>query len=127
MSRRRHTPEQIIRNLTGAVLRLRPKKEPRFVEKMASTLGPRARGVDLARETRSYYEMLIEGPLARVRGLHRGGWRPEISIDGLEHLKAGQAAGAGTIFWRTPFGTTLTVKAGLWAQGISLIHLSQEF
>jgi lauroyl/myristoyl acyltransferase len=116
----------IIRTLTATSLRLRPEKEPRFVEMMASILGEGAQSLDLTKEARSYYEMLFEGPLTRVRALHREGWRPEIEVEGMENLEAGQEAGAGTILWRMPFGSTVTVKAGLWKQGVSLVHLSHE-
>lgn len=116
----------LVRHLTATGLRLRPAKEPRFVEKMEAALGERAQSVDIAKEARSYYEMVLEGPLARIRGLRRGGWRPEIEVEGMEHVQAGQEAGAGTILWRIPFGTSITVKAGLWREGVSLVHLSSE-
>lgn len=116
----------IIGHLTALVLRLRPEKEPRFAQKMLETLGPRGGGRDLSKEARNCYEMNLEGPWARARGLRKGGWRPEISVEGIERLREGQAAGAGTILWRMPFGSTLTEKNGLWQQGIPLVHLSDQ-
>jgi len=114
----------IIDHLTAIALRLRPGKAERLASRMAETLGPRAEGRELTEEARTHYQMTLEGPWARVRNLHKHGWRPEISVDGLERIREGRAAGAGTILWRMGFGSSLIVKAGLWRAGIPLLHLS---
>jgi hypothetical protein len=114
----------IIDKLTGLAVRLRPGKLEGFAEKMSRTLGPRGEVPDLMEEARSHFQMTLEGPWARVRSLHKGGWKPQTTVDGLERIREGLAEGAGTILWRMSFGSTLAVKAGLWKAGIPLLHLS---
>lgn len=93
---------------------------------MSGTLGSRVQGLDLPREVERHYQMVLEEPWARVRNLRENGWKPEIAVEGMDWLDAGQAAGAGTVLWRMPFGSTLTIKAGLWQQGVPLVHLSDR-
>jgi lauroyl/myristoyl acyltransferase len=116
----------LIDRLTGLAFRLRPGKVSAFAERMSQSLGPRAEGRDLTSEARNHYQAIAEGSWARIQNLRKDGWKPEISVEGMEWIEAGQAAGAGTVLWRMPFGTTMTVKVGLWRQGVPLVHLSME-
>ena len=116
-----------INALAWLLFRLRPGKVSAFSERMARTLGERPGERDLSKEAKNHYQMVLEGSWARVRNLHERGWKPKTSVEGLDWLEAGRAAGAGTILWRMPFGSTLTVKAGLYGRGVPIVHLSQRY
>lgn len=116
----------IIDHLTSVALRLRPGKVERLASRMSMTLGARGAGRDFTESCPAQYQMLLEEAWARARSLHRRGWQPHTSVEGLERLRAAQAAGAGTILWRMSFGSTLVAIIGLWKAGVPLVHLSNE-
>ncbi|MCJ7629737.1 MAG: hypothetical protein MUO50_15285 [Longimicrobiales bacterium] len=116
----------LIEHLTDLALRLGPGKVDRLAERMARSLGARGVGRDFSDDARSQYEMILEGAWGRVRSLHKRGWAPQVSIDGLERIRQGQAAGHGTILWRMSLGSTLIVKRALFEADIGLVHLSME-
>jgi lauroyl/myristoyl acyltransferase len=72
------------------------------------------------------YQVVFEDAWARIRSVHKRGWKPSTSVEGLERIEAARAAGAGTILWRMSFGSSLNVKIGLWRAGIPIVHLSHE-
>jgi lauroyl/myristoyl acyltransferase len=116
----------IIDGLTGLILRLRPNKEPLLAQRMAESVGRVEEAIDLRAEARHRYQHYLEAPWARVRALHRNGWKPDIEVEGLEHIRASQEVGKGTILWRVSMGTSLTAKKALSDAGIELIHLSAD-
>ncbi len=113
-----------IQNLISLALKLRPEKATQFAARMSEPLGPEAEGRDLTPEARHRYEMVLENTWGRVRSLHRDGWRPEVTLEGLERIEAGLAGGHGTVLWRTSMGNSLIAKKALWAAGVPLVHLS---
>jgi lauroyl/myristoyl acyltransferase len=55
-----------------------------------------------------------------------GGWSPEITITGTEHLHAALAAGRGAVLWVAPFVfAPLVAKRGLHQAGFAVHHLSR--
>jgi lauroyl/myristoyl acyltransferase len=116
----------IIDQFTELALRLRPGKVERLASRMSNTLGPRSRDRDLTEAALAQYQMMLEDAWARARNLHARGWEPTITVEGLERIRAAQAAGAGTILWRMSFGSSLVAIIGLWRAGVPLVHLSSE-
>ena len=61
-----------------------------------------------------------------LRCHHPRGWRPDIRLEGREHLDRALGAGRGAIVWRAPFVfATLVTKMALHAAGYGLVHLSR--
>ena len=73
---------------------------------------------------RDNMRMYVEEDLGRIRGLHRGGWRPEIELVGIDELESALALGNGAVLWRMSFASSPIVKVALWDAGFPLVHLS---
>lgn len=57
---------------------------------------------------------------------HTWRWRPDIRLEGREHLAAALAAGNGAILWVTGFESSdLVVKIALRRAGFAVVHLSR--
>jgi lauroyl/myristoyl acyltransferase len=97
-----------------------------MASRMSNTLASRLGSRDLTEAARAQYQMILEGAWARTRNLHARGWEPTTTVVGLERIRDAQAAGRGTILWRMSFGSSLTVKIGLWRAAVPLVHLSME-
>jgi lauroyl/myristoyl acyltransferase len=89
-----------------------------------------ARGTELGAPV----EAVVRGHARNVRLLqaqylrcHRPrGWRPDVRLEGREHLDRALAAGHGAIVWVVPFVFALLVtKMALHAAGYGLVHLSR--
>jgi len=117
----------LVDRLASLLFQLRPGKTQAFARRMSMSFGDRTPERDLLDEAQGHYKLLLEGPLARLRSLRRNGWKPDITVEGMEHLEAGRAAGAGTVLWRMPFGSSLATKTGLYQEGVSITHLSEEY
>lgn len=78
-------------------------------------------------EAFAHHRMRIEGELARMRELHRRGWRVDLSISGLDHLERGLEAGNGVILWRLHFCSSHIPLRALAEAGYRVVHLSQPF
>lgn len=116
----------LVQRLTNLALLVRPGAVDGIAEKMSRSLGEQAGHQDLSWEARNILEMDFESTWGRVRGLHRRGWNPTLSLDGLERIHESQAAGCGTVLWRMSLGSSLLVKKALWEQGVEIIHLSMD-
>ncbi len=103
---------------------------------MAATFARRdAVGEDLARAgpapddweslAREFYRMSVESAWGRVRAVYRGGWKPEIRLEGLERLEEALARGRGVILWRLRFCSSLVTKMALARAGVPVVHLSR--
>lgn len=114
----------VIDGLVSLILKLRPQKEPALAKKIATALGRPEEAKELEREARHLYEHVLEGPWARVRSLHRNGWKPHLELEGVERIRTSQEAGKGTILWRMSTGSSLIHKRAIWEAGIDLVHLS---
>lgn len=67
----------------------------------------------------------VESNLPFLRAYRPGGWRPQISIDGLDHLADALAAGKGAVLWVDYFAfASLVAKVALHDAGHPLHHLS---
>jgi lipid A biosynthesis acyltransferase len=129
---------RMIQATTNVYLRLRSGKENQLAARMAATLeagSPSGTGVvdreardsvSISERTRRAYSMAIENKWSRARGLRRRGWRPTVTITGMEHLEASRARGNGSILWRMSFCSTPVVKIAMWDAGVRLVHLSKE-
>jgi len=61
-----------------------------------------------------------------LRCYHPRGWRPDIRLEGREHLDRALGAGRGAIVWVAPFVfAPLVTKMALHAAGYRLVHLSR--
>jgi lauroyl/myristoyl acyltransferase len=79
-------------------------------------------------------EAIVRGHARNVRLLqaqylrchHPRGWRPDVRLEGREHLDRALGAGRGAIVWVAPFVfTPLVTKMVLHAAGYGLVHLSR--
>lgn len=116
----------IIDGLTALVLKVRRGDASPLARFMAETLDRTEDLPDLEAEALHRYQHALEGPWARVRTLHRNGWRPQLKVEGLDRIRASQEAGKGTLLWRMTTGTTLIIKKALSDHGIDLVHLSTD-
>lgn len=65
--------------------------------------------------------------LQYLREWRPGGWRPRITVKGLEHINAAREKGQGILLWTGPFlHTDLVVKKGLAESGLALAHLARK-
>jgi lauroyl/myristoyl acyltransferase len=54
------------------------------------------------------------------------GWKQPVRLTGVEHVRAGLAAGRGVILWVQPcLGSTVLVKQALYEAGFPLAHLTR--
>jgi len=98
----------------------------RRATQMEEILGPGAAGHDFLEAARSNYRLFIEDGLGRARDFHKKGCKAEVSVEGLDYLHQGMAAGRGVILWGMLFCGSRAPKAALWHAGIPLTHLSNE-
>ena len=64
--------------------------------------------------------------LCFVASWRPGGWSPQITVTGTEHLHVALAAGRGAVLWVAPFVfAPLVAKRGLHQAGFSVHHLSR--
>jgi lauroyl/myristoyl acyltransferase len=78
------------------------------------------------RAAEDHYRLLVELWWGRFRSVGPRGWRPEIEIEGLEHLEAARSKGHGAVLWRTRFTENSIFLQGLSRYGLPLVHLSTE-
>ena len=70
--------------------------------------------------------MRIEETWGRIRGMRRRGWRPQLKVTGLKHLREALKHGKGAVLWVKGFCGQAVFKKALWQEGVPLIHLSRE-
>jgi lauroyl/myristoyl acyltransferase len=67
--------------------------------------------------------------VARMQGFgdyRPGGWRPEIEVNGTDHIEAALEKGHGAVLWVTPFiYSDLLTKIGLHKAGYRVSHLTR--
>jgi lauroyl/myristoyl acyltransferase len=102
---------------------LTPSRTRALGERLHKLLGVEAGdSVELVRDVRANVHMRN---LQYLRVLRPGGWRPNVRVDGREHIDAALSRGSGVILWSSPliFGDLVT-KVALAASGIRASHLS---
>lgn len=120
-------PERLWAPLWRAAARVPVLTDRRAIKRTGKGIGAalevdrrRARGI--ARDLKAaVYELRMQD----LRGWRPGGWRPRMSLEGEEHLKAALAQGKGAILWVAPFvfnsGPT---KIAFHQRGHRVSHLS---
>jgi lauroyl/myristoyl acyltransferase len=106
-------------------LRAHPAAPKLLAEKMKNRLGAAAGPRDLDEIARQHYLMRFETGWGRIRGMHRAGWSPEVSIEGLQRVQQGLSAGRGVILWRMAFCSGPAVMHACMRAGLPLVHLSR--
>ena len=69
--------------------------------------------------------MRLEDMLGRVRGIGLRSWRPEIEIEGLEHVRVALSRGRGVVVWSMRFSSATVLKQAFYNAGLPLVHLSR--
>ncbi|HUG81288.1 MAG TPA: hypothetical protein VML01_06480 [Bryobacterales bacterium] len=82
--------------------------------------------VESLRVAQEHYRLLLELWWGRFRSVGARGWRPEIEIEGREHLDAALSKGRGAVLWRTRFTENSIFLQGLWRHEAGAVHLSNE-
>lgn len=68
---------------------------------------------------------VMEQKIQYLREYCPGGWKPVITIRGLEHIENARKAGKGGILWIAPFFfNSLVLKKALYQAGLEVAHLS---
>jgi lauroyl/myristoyl acyltransferase len=81
--------------------------------------------LDLLREHHQHRELQF---LQFLREWRPGGWRPEIEVEGGEHLKRAHRGGLGVVLWVAPFvSSNLIAKKAISGLGVELLHLGSTF
>jgi lauroyl/myristoyl acyltransferase len=115
----------VARSLSRAWIRLRPRKVRRLAEEMKKRLGAEGGEGDLIETAREHYRMRFETGWGRIRGLRRGGWSPDVRLEGADIVRQGLAAGRGVILWRMAFCSGPAVMHACSLAGFPLVHLSR--
>ena len=116
---------KVIQFLRAVHRTLFPKALDRLAEKIATALPPNA-GRDPRALSEEYTTMRLEDMWGRVRGLRRFGWRPDIEIEGLQHVHEALERGRGVILWSMRFSSTTAIKQALFHAGLPMTHLSRR-
>lgn len=105
-------------------LSLRAERVQHLASIIEATLTPIGsdRSLQVAEE---HYRILVEWWWGRFRSVGPRGWRPEIEIEGRQHLDAALAKGHGAVLWLTRF-TDPVLLQGLWRHGFAVVWLTNE-
>ena len=107
------------RTARRARLRALPEKIRRI---MGDALGER----DVTRLVSEVVEARMEELWGRARDLHPCGWRPQIRIEGTEHLIHGLDKKRGVVVWLMRSCGVITPKRAFWQAGYPLTFLHSE-
>lgn len=120
----RRADRWVVERLSGLVLRWKRRNLPTVAARLAGALSiDEAAALEHAERS---YRQRVEGWWGRIRGVQRGGWRPDVSLEGEEYLRAALDAGRGAIVWRMGFHTSSIAKWALFDAGYPLTHLSMR-
>ena len=106
---------------------LRRRRVEKTAAKMEQMLGPAPRGMSWRAVARNRQRVAIESRLARIRELHRRGWKAHLTISGGENLTAALDAGRGAILWRMEFVSSHILKRALAQAGHPVVHLTGPY
>lgn len=103
-----------------------PRNRRDILRVMAKFAGNRILSMSLEEAARRLAAAEVVGKFQNVRDFLPMGWRPDITIEGIEHIEKGLAAGRGVILWDSHFHfASLMTKIATHRAGHPLVHLSQ--
>jgi lauroyl/myristoyl acyltransferase len=118
-------PERHWGVLANAAARLPSNARRRLARQIETVLAPAALPEPADRIAARHLAMLRLDQLGFLRSYAPGGWRADLTLDGLEHLHGALAAGRGAILWVAPIVfAPLLAKRTLHEAGFPLHHLS---
>jgi lauroyl/myristoyl acyltransferase len=121
-------PERLWAPLCRARIALSSLTGAGAVKRTAKTVRKALGETDVARShavIRGLKAAVHEMRMQDLRGWRPGGWDPQISVEGEEHLKAALAGGKGAVLWLAPFVfNSLPTKIALHRKGYRVSHLS---
>lgn len=101
----------------------------RYRESLEAVLPPAvliANGNNPTRVLRDSEARMLNERALVLRGALFPFWRRRVRLAGIEHVRAGLAAGHGVILWTQPcLGSTVAVKVALFGAGFPLAHLTR--
>lgn len=95
-------------------------------EKMRRILGAALSDSEAVRLVSEVVETRMEELWSRARDLHPRGWRPEIRVEGTEHLIRGLARKRGVVVWLMRSSGVIAPKRAFWQIGHPLTFLHNE-
>ena len=118
-------PERYWAALASASARLEGGARRRLAGQIETVLAAAALAEPADRIAARHLAMLRLDQLGYLRSYAPGGWRCDLTLDGLEHLHGALAAGRGAILWVAPtVFAPLIAKRALHEAGFPLHHLS---
>ena len=117
---------QLTRWIYGVVRRFYSHRTAALAAEISDLLGSRLNGRNSEDIAAEHLQMRIENNLGRVGGMHHGGWRPQVEVEGLGPVREALTAGRGVILWRMEFTSSLAVIWALCEAGVPLVHLTRE-
>jgi lauroyl/myristoyl acyltransferase len=121
-------PERYWDDVAGRAARLELGARRRLVRRVASIYGTRPLPLAADELASRHLAALRRDQLAYLRSHAPGGWRRDLALEGLEHLRAALAAGRGAILWVLPnVFAPLIAKRTLHEAGFPLHHLSHPY
>jgi len=107
-------------------VRCRRRKIERLGEEMTRLLGANLNGRDPRHLAERRVHLALEENWGQLRALGPRRWKPQVAVDGVEHVRQALTAGRGVVLWGTAIGSGLVHKIGLWGAGVKLVHLSSS-
>jgi lauroyl/myristoyl acyltransferase len=126
------TPQALDPILCGVVqkvfVRLRPVRVEKIAGRIERTTGtPGAEITSKSYEdAKGYWRMRIEVRYGEARGAGLRPWRPNVTVEGVEHIEQSLKLGNGAILWRMSFTSATVVNWGLREAGFRVVHLSSN-
>jgi hypothetical protein len=96
----------------------------RRAERIRTIVGARLSDSEISGSAREYYRGRSEFEWARVRGIRRRAWTPEIEMEGTDVLTSAIGRRRGVILWRMDFTDSMVLQRACWGKGLDLVQLS---
>jgi lauroyl/myristoyl acyltransferase len=118
-------PERWWDGLAERAARLETGTLRRTAARMAAVVGADRLPAPAGALARRQLALVRLDQLCYLRSYRPGGWRPELRLEGREHLDAALAAGRGAVLWVVPtVGQWLPTKRTMAEAGYAVHHLS---
>lgn len=120
-------PEHALRRLAlSAARRWRVERMARLLPRAAALVGSRTLAAPLAECMEALQCNFVLREFMTLRCWRPGGWRPDLRLEGRDHLDRALVRGQGAILWSGPFVFTgLMSKIALHQAGVAVSHLSR--
>ena len=103
-----------------------PRNRGDILRVIKKFVGNRCLNMSIEEATRRLAAAEVVSKFQNVREFLPMGWQPQVSLQGIDHIERGVAAGRGVILWDSHFHfASLMTKVALSRAGHPVVHLSQ--